>query len=42
MEIDITDFFKNAAPMDYSASAVEIGRDAGAHTWRAAMDDADD
>lgn len=39
MEIDITDFFNNAAPMDYSASVAEIGRDAGPSTWRAANDD---
>ena len=41
-EIDITDFFHGAAPMDYSASAAEIGRDAGRITWRAACDDSPD
>lgn len=40
MEINITRFMRDAAPMDYSASAAEIGNDAGPTTWRAAMDDA--
>jgi len=39
MELDITNFFNNAAPMDYSASIAEIGQNAGADTWRAAKDD---
>lgn len=39
MELDITDFFNNAAPMDYSASVAEIGRNAGADTWSAAIED---
>lgn len=42
MEIDITDFFNNEAPMDYSASVAEIGRDAGPDTWRAACEDSPD
>jgi hypothetical protein len=42
MEINITKFFNEAAPMDYSASAAEIGQDAAADTWRAACDDAPD
>lgn len=42
MEIDITDFFNNAAPMDYSASVAEIGRNAGPDTWRAAVEDSPD
>lgn len=42
MEINITRFFTEAAPRDYSASVAEIGSDAAADTWRAAMDDADD
>lgn len=42
MEINITTFFNNAAPKDYSASAAEIGDNAGAYTWRAACDDAND
>lgn len=42
MEIDITDFFTNAAPMDYSASQAELGSSAGADTWRAANDDSDE
>ncbi len=40
--IDITDFFNGAAPMDYSASRAEIGQNAGADTWRAACDDSAD
>src|SRR3990167_2267778 len=40
MEIDITDFFNQCAPMDYSASSAELGDSAGADTWRAACDDA--
>lgn len=39
MEIDITEFFMNAAPMDYSASVAEIGQDAGPCTWNAAKED---
>lgn len=42
MELNITRFFNNAAPMDYSASVAEIGADAGRVTWTAAMDDAAD
>jgi hypothetical protein len=42
MELDITQFFQNAAPMDYSASIAEIGRDAGPSTWRAACEDSSD
>ena len=42
MELDITDFFNNAAPMGYSATRAEIGENAGAHTWRAACDDSKD
>jgi hypothetical protein len=42
MEINITRFFNEAAPMDYSASVAEIGRNAGPDTWRAAKDDAPD
>jgi hypothetical protein len=42
MELDITDFFNKAIPMDYSASQAEIGRNAGADTWRAACDDSDE
>lgn len=41
-EINITRFFKEAAPMDYSASVAEIGADAGPSTWRAACEDAPD
>lgn len=41
MEINITKFFtQNKAPRDYSASVAEIGKDAGAATWQAACDDA--
>ena len=42
IEIDITDFFNNAAPKDYSASVMEMGSNAGADTWRAACDDSPD
>jgi len=42
VELKITGFFNGAAPMDYSASVAEIGRTAGADTWRAACDDAPD
>jgi len=42
MEIDITDFYRNACPKDYSASVAEIGNNAGAYTWRAACDDSED
>jgi len=42
MEIDITTFFNEATPMDYSASVMEIGSDAGPSTWRAACDDSED
>ena len=42
MELDITEFFNSAAPMDYSASCAEIGQSAGADTWRAACDDSPD
>lgn len=42
MDLDVTDFFNGAAPMDYSASVAEIGRNAGPDTWSAACDDAAD
>lgn len=42
MELNITEFFNEAAPRDYSASVAEIGNNAGADTWQAAMADADD
>jgi hypothetical protein len=42
MELNITEFFNAAAPMDYSASVAEIGADAGRSTWRAAVEDAAD
>src|ERR1700690_1141459 len=42
MELNITNFFNNAAPMDYQASMAEIGQDAGQSTWQAACDDSDD
>src|SRR5260370_41693481 len=42
MEINITKFFNEAAPRDYSASRAEIGQDAAADTWRAANDDSED
>ena len=42
MEINITKFFNEACPKDYSASVAEIGENAGAATYQAALDDADD
>jgi hypothetical protein len=42
MELNITQFFRDAAPMDYSASRAELGNDAGPSTWRAAVDDSPD
>jgi hypothetical protein len=41
MDLNITQFFRDAAPMDYSASRAEIGNDAGPSTWRAAVDDSE-
>lgn len=40
MHINITRFFSEAAPMDYSASVAEIGQAAGPVTWAAASKDA--
>lgn len=40
MELNITRFFNNCAPRDYSASVAEIGKDAGLATWSAACEDA--
>jgi hypothetical protein len=40
MELDITRFFNEAAPMDYNASAAELGQNAGQITWGHAMEDA--
>lgn len=42
MEINITRFFRETAPMDYSASIAEIGRDAARDTWNAANENAAD
>jgi hypothetical protein len=42
MELNITRFFAEAAPKDYSASRAEIGENAGPDTWRAACDDSPD
>jgi hypothetical protein len=39
MELDITDFFNNVAPSDYSASGAEIGERAGEITWGNACSD---
>ena len=41
-EINITRFYNEAAPKDYSASVADIGNNAGMDTWRAALDDAPD
>lgn len=39
MELNITEVFNAIAPRDYSASVAEIGANAGADTWRAAVED---
>ena len=41
-ELDITDFFKNAAAAGYSASVAELGPTAARDTWQAACDDSED
>ena len=42
MQINITKFYNEAAPINYSASVAEIGNNAGRDTWQAAKDDAGD
>ena len=42
MDINITRFYSEACPRDYSASVAEIGNNAGRDTWRAACDDSSD
>lgn len=42
IDINISRFIREAAPMDYSASVAEIGPNAGRDTWQAAMEDAPD
>lgn len=42
MELNITRFFNEACPMDYSASVAEIGQNAGKATWQAACEDSSD
>lgn len=42
MEINITKFYNEACPKNYSASVAEIGQNAGADTWNAAKEDAPD
>lgn len=37
MEIDITSFFHNAEPFEFSASVAERGQNAGRDTWRNAV-----
>lgn len=39
MEIDITDFVRNADPAEYSASVAERGISAGRETWSNALGD---
>jgi hypothetical protein len=39
MEINITKFFKETAARDYSASAQELGQNAGTITWNNAVED---
>ena len=41
MELDITEFFNACAPMDFSASVMELGNDAGILTWRAACEESE-
>lgn len=41
MELNITEFFNTARPAYYSASAAELGDDAGPITWANAVDAAD-
>jgi hypothetical protein len=38
MEIDITDFVRDADPFEYSASVAERGQNAGPETWQNAKD----
>jgi len=38
MEINITNFFNNATPVNYFASQLEAGDNAGQATWQAAND----
>ena len=40
MEIDITDFFENAEPFEFSASRAERGENAGPETWQNALHEA--
>ena len=42
MEINITKFFNEECPKDFSASIAEIGQNAGRDTWNAAMETAED
>lgn len=42
MEIDITRFVKTAEPCEFSASAMELGQDAGKITWNNAKREAAD
>lgn len=42
MEIDITEFMANAEPFMFSASAAELGQDAGRITWNNAKAEAAD
>lgn len=42
MEIDITDFVRNAEPCEFSASRAELGNDAGKITWNSAKREAAD
>lgn len=42
MELNITKFFSEACPKDYSASVAEIGNNAGVATYQAAKDDSEE
>lgn len=41
MEINITKFYLESCPKDYSASVAEVGANAGRDTWEAAKEDAE-
>jgi len=38
MDIDVTTLFREGSAINYSASAAEIGQDAGRVTWQAALE----
>ena len=42
MEINITKFFNEAEPSDFCSSVAEMGQNAGAYTWKYAIEAAED